>query len=91
MIKWCLNLKLLSGSALRTSGFIKLPSKRTLRDYVHYFSNVPGFQPEVLGQLLKEANLPSLPPSRRLILDEMKIKEGLVYKKYSGEIMGSHI
>ena len=33
MIKWCLNLKLLSGSAyhaLRTSGFMKLPSERTL-------------------------------------------------------------
>ena len=94
MIKWCLNLKLLSGSAyhaLRTSGFIKLPSERTLRDYVHYFSNKPGFQPEVLGQLLKEANLQALPPSRRfvaLILDEMKIKEGLVYNKYSGEIIG---
>ena len=94
MIKWCLNLKLLSSSAyhaLRTSGFVKLPSERTLRDYVHYFSNKPGFQAEVLGQLLKEANLQALPPSRRyiaLILDEMKIKEGLVYNKYSGEIIG---
>ena len=94
MIKWCLNLKLLSGSAyhaLRTSGFMKLPSERTLRDYVHYFSNKPGFQPEVLGQLLKEANLEALPSSRRfvaVILDEMKIKEGLVYNKYSGEIIG---
>ena len=51
MIKWCLNLKLLSGSAyhaLRTSGFVKLPSERTLRDYIHYFSNEPGFQQEVL-------------------------------------------
>ena len=94
MIKWCLNLKLLSSSAyhaLRTSGFIKLPSERTLRDYVHYFSNKPGFQAEVLGQLLKEANFQDLPPSGRyiaLILDEMKIKEGLVYNKYSGEIIG---
>ena len=35
LIKWCLNLKLLSGSAyhaLRTSGFLRLPSERTLRD-----------------------------------------------------------
>lgn len=39
MIRWCLNLKLLSSSAyhsLRTSGFIKLPSERTLSDYTHY-------------------------------------------------------
>ena len=61
-------------------------------DYVHYFSNKPGFQPEVLGQLLKEANLEALPSSSRrfvaVILDEMKIKEGLVYNKYSGEIIG---
>ena len=38
MIRWCLNLKLLSSSAyhsLRTSGFIKLPSERTMRDYTH--------------------------------------------------------
>ena len=47
LIKWCLNLKLLSSSAyhaMKTSGFLKLPSERTLRDYVHYFSNTPGFQ-----------------------------------------------
>ena len=40
MIKWCLNLKLLSTSsyhALRTSGFVTLPSERTLRDYTSYF------------------------------------------------------
>jgi len=33
MIKWCLNLKLLSSSAyhyLRSSGFVKLPSECTL-------------------------------------------------------------
>ena len=46
MIKWCLNLKLLSSSAysaMRTSGFLTLPSERTLRDYVHYFQSRPGF------------------------------------------------
>jgi len=81
LIKWCLNLKLLSSSAyhaLRTSGFLRLPSERTLRDYVHYFSSKPGFQSEVHQQLLEEANLTSLPESRRyvsLILDEMKIKD----------------
>ena len=94
MIKWCLNLKLLSGCAyhaLRTSGFMELPSEQTLRDYVRYFSNKPGFQPEVLGQLFKEVNLEALPSSGRfvaVIVDEMKIKEGLVDNKYSGEIIG---
>ena len=50
IVKWCLNLKLMSTSAyhaLRTSGFIKLPSERTLRDYTHLFVNKPGFQDEV--------------------------------------------
>ena len=57
---------------------MKLPSERTLQLLLK-----PGFQPEVLGQLLKEANLEAL-PSRRfvtVILDEMKIKEGLIYSK----------
>ena len=39
MVHWCLNLKLLSSAAyhsLRTSGFLTLPSERTLRDYSHF-------------------------------------------------------
>ena len=93
MIKWCLNLKLLSSSAyhaLRTSGFVKLPSERTLRDYTNYFTNKPGFMDEVDEQLMSEIS-PNLPASRRfiaLLMDEMKVKEGLVYNKYSGDIIG---
>lgn len=36
MVKWCLHLKMISSAAyhaMRSSGFIKLPSERTLRDY----------------------------------------------------------
>ena len=50
IIKWSLNLKLMSSCtyhALRSSGFLKLPSERTLRDYTHYFQNKAGFQDEV--------------------------------------------
>ena len=75
---------------MRTSGFIKLPSERTLRDYTNYFANKPGFMDEVDEQLMNEIS-PNLPTSRRfvaLLLDEMKVKEGLVYNKYSGEIIG---
>ena len=87
LIKWCIHLKLLSSAsyhALRTSGFIALPS--TLRDYTNYFSSKPGFQVEVLQQLLKEVESLSLPDSRKyvgIIIDEMKIKEGIVYNKYT--------
>ena len=56
MVKWCLNLKLLSTSAyhaMRRSGFIKLPTERTLRDYT---SNKCGFQDTVHQQLLQEVD-----------------------------------
>lgn len=46
MIKWCLNLKLLSSSsyhALRSSGVLVLPSERTLRDYTHWMRSDSGF------------------------------------------------
>ena len=57
MIKWCVNLKLISSSAynaLRTSGFLKLPSERTLRDYSNVFESKVGFQDEVDKQLLDQ-------------------------------------
>lgn len=93
IIKWCLNLKLLSSSAyhaLRSSGFLKLPSERTLRDYTNYFNNRPGFQDETDQQLFSEIPV-SLSKSKRfiaLLLDEMKVKEGLVFNKHTGEIIG---
>ena len=50
MICWCMYLKLLSSAsyhALKTSGFIKLLSEWTLRDYTNYFQSKPSFQQEV--------------------------------------------
>ena len=50
MVRWCLNLKLISSGAyhaLRSSGFIQLPTERTLNDYTHYIKSRPGFQKEV--------------------------------------------
>ena len=43
MIKWCLNIKLYSTAAyeaIRESGFISLPSTRTLRDYTHHIKSI---------------------------------------------------
>ncbi|SMN01853.1 hypothetical protein SPONN_126 [uncultured Candidatus Thioglobus sp.] len=94
MIKFCLNIKLMSSAAyhaLRTSGFIRLPSERTLRDYTHFFKSSPGIHSDLNEQLKKEAAIESLPESQRyvaLLIDEMKIKEDLVYDKYSGHIIG---
>lgn len=94
IIRWCLNLKLISSAAYhatRTAGFIKLPSERTLRDYTHYFKHQAGFQEEVVQQLMKEAKVQNLPEYQRycgIIFDEMKIKENLVYDKYTGCVVG---
>ena len=86
--------KLISSAAYhatRSAGFIKLSSERTLRDYTHYFKSRAGFQIEVNQQLQKEAKIEDLPENRRfcaLLLDEMKLKENLIYDKYEGEIIG---
>ncbi len=91
MIRWCLNLKLLSSSsyhALRTSGFLRLPFERKLRDY---FKSKAGFQPEVDKMLAEEAKLSELPDWKKhvvILLDEMKIKESLVYDKHEAEVIG---
>lgn len=87
IIRWCLNLKLLSSSAyhaVRTAGFISLPSERTLRDYSNYFKCKAGL--EVNQQLHKEAKIDELHESRKfcaIVVDEMKIKENLIYDKFS--------
>ena len=94
IIRWCLNLKLISSAAyhaMKSAGFIKLPSERTLRDYTHVFESKTGFQPEVNDQLHKESNLSELAEEKKwcgLILDEMKVKQNLVYNKFTGAVIG---
>ena len=83
-------MKLLSSAAyhsLRTSGFIELPLERTLRDYTHYFKSTTGFQDEVDEMLKKEVKGGSWTKYVVLLLDEMKLKEGLVYDKYSCKVV----
>ena len=94
MIRWCLNLKMLSSAAyhaMRTSNFITLPSERTLRDYTHYVQARPGFQDDIDVDLKREARLDELPEWKKyvvVVIDEMKIKESLVYDKHSAHIIG---
>ncbi len=76
---------------MRSAGFIKLPSERTLRDYSNYFKSKTGYQVEMIRELQQESKLPTLPESKKyvtLTIDEMKVKENLVYDKNSGEIIG---
>ena len=82
----CLNLKLMSTCtyhALRTSGLITLPSERTLQDHTNLFQQRLGYQSEVINQLVQEVNSMNLREKNKYVgipLDEMKIKEGLMYK-----------
>ena len=94
MIKWCLYLRYKSSGAyelLRESGCVKLPSQRTLRDYTHVIKKATGFSLELDAQLMKAADIECLEMWQKcvmLILDEMKIREDLVYDKCTDELIG---
>ena len=94
MIRWCLNLKLISSGAygaMRSSGVLVLPSERTLRDYTHWIKSDSGFVDEVDKQLMDKTNVNNLPEFQKfvcLIFDEVKIKEQLVYDKHTSQIIG---
>ena len=94
IIKWCLHLKMISFGAyhaLRTSGFITLPSERTLRDYTNLVKSSTGIQPEVNRQLAQEARVASMLEWQKyvvVVFDEVKIKEDLVYDKHTSQIIG---
>lgn len=65
IIKLCLSIKLSSPAAyraLKDTGFVRLPSERTLRDYTHTIKAKPGIQHEVNVQLAAEAKLDELEP-----------------------------
>lgn len=83
IVKWCLYLKHQSYETLRQSG-INLPSQRTLRDYSNAVKAGSGFSADVDHQILEAAKLTTLPDYHRLIIlliDEMHVKEDLVYDK----------
>ena len=90
VIRWCLYLRHLSGSAyemLRESGVIKLPSQRTLRDYTYYTKATTGFSDEVDRQLMEAAKIHTCPEREKYVIttmDEMHIREDIVYDKHTG-------
>ena len=94
MIKWCLNIKLRSSAAyeaIRDSGFISLPSSRTLRDYTHHMKSGTGFLPEVTEQLFKEVKMDTLKLHEKHVavcFDKVRIKDNLVYDKHGLQLIG---
>ena len=76
---------------LRESGCLRLPSQCTLRDYTHYVEAAAGFSHQVDMMLHKAAKVGVCPEREKLVLlllDEMHIREDIVYDKHSGLMIG---
>ena len=91
MIRLALSLKMASSSAyhiMRTAGVIQLPSERTLSNFS---KQKTGFHDDLNDHLLAEAQLDGCSEAQRhvaLVFNEMKIRDDLVYRKTSQEIVG---
>ena len=85
MIRFELNLRYLSSTAYRSVGsFLALPYQRTLRDYTHVMKFDAGVSGEVVKRLKEDMNFDQCSSSQKkvtVIMDEMKIKSGLVFNK----------
>lgn len=94
MIKWCLYLRHKSASAyevLKDSGCVALPSQRTLRDYTHCFNASTGFSNDIDHMLMSVAKLDKIEEWQKIVgilIDEMYIREDLVYNKHTGQLSG---
>lgn len=94
MILWCLYIKHLSSGAheaIRSKGVRTLPSQRTLRDYSHHMPSNVGFDAKVDEHLMTEAKMDTLEEFQKcaiILVDEMHIKDDLVYDKHTGDLIG---
>eukprot|EP00117_Sycon_ciliatum_P043741 scpid54974/ scgid5965/ Transposable element P transposase len=99
VLRWCLQQFSRSKSgyeAMRTSGFIKLPSGRTLMRYRNYRHPETGWRDECLMEMRtvykefvqSKRGRPDRSHFGVLAFDEMKIKEGLLWDSKSNELIG---
>lgn len=92
IVKWCLYIRSKRAEAynsVKDTGFIKLPSARTLFDYSHFTKSALGYQPDIVKVLHEEAaKLGMLKGTFKsftgVLFDEIKIKQDLVYDKHTG-------
>ena len=94
IIRFCLSLSQKSASSydeLRDTfdGVIKLPSRKTLKDYKNWIRPKPGFSEGVVEELARlSAKYIDIERYVVLFLDETKIKSNLVFDKHSGQLIG---
>lgn len=94
ILKWCLRMYSKSHSIyseLRESGFLKLPSGRTLSDYKNFCSSKSVWQISVLEGMRNnfiEKKISGVGKFGCLLFDEVKIKEGLLFDPSSWELVG---
>ncbi|XP_071855332.1 uncharacterized protein [Apostichopus japonicus] len=93
IIKWCVAVHGKSPAAynlIRQSGFLTLPSLKTINKYIHFCKSGVGFIPEVFQKVSSEIGPTTgdISENVTLILDEMKIKSGLVFSGSSGRLVG---
>jgi hypothetical protein len=92
-IRWCLNIMLSSPKTyniMRETDMLILPSQRTLRDYSQWFKPKTGYQNEVFIQLYEDYKVSALTEAQRsvvLVIDEMKLQEGLVFLRVMQELL----
>ena len=92
MIKWALYLQYQSAGAYETiRSYVALPSQRTLRDYSHHTEAHVGFSDEADKQLMSVADVAQIEDWQKyviILMDEMHIREDLVYDKHTGALLG---
>ncbi len=89
MIRYCIYLRHQSNKAYETLHHCNnLPSQRTLRDYTHSVKSTVGFSTEVDNQLLKAIGTQEWEKLVVILMDEMYIREDLVYNKHTGQLIG---
>ena len=87
ILRWCLIMHKKSSTLyryMRESGFICLPSERTLSDYRAYKPTNSGVDSLYILECADKFGAQDV----AVLIDEMKVREGLVYNSSSGELWG---
>ena len=96
IIRWCLSIYHSSPAAYRQmaskrNNFIILPHVNTLKKYINFTEPVSGFNPDIIDRLVENSHIGDIPEFQKnvtLMIDEIKIKSGLAYKRSSGKLIG---